>query len=90
VKCPHCGKLFAVGTHTRRHVNNARLFECFDRNFEEMLGRCKGKQDVGVIFAVMRATSAAIGRDTDEDLKDWLCWREERQPGFLQSIEERF
>jgi hypothetical protein len=87
VKCPKCGALFVA--HPHRRVNKVRLFECFDRNFEEMLGRCKGKRDIGIIFAVMRAASAAIGNDSDEDLKDWLCWREERAPGFLKTIEER-
>jgi hypothetical protein len=87
MKCPKCGYLFVA--HPRRRVNMTRLYECFDRNFEEMLGRCKGKQDIGIIFAVMRAASAAIGNDSEEDLKDWLCWREERQPGFIKTIEGR-
>jgi hypothetical protein len=87
MKCPKCGCLFVA--HPHRRVNMARLFECFDRNFEEILGRCSTKKDVGIIFSVMRAASAAIGNDSEEDLKDWLCWREERQPGFLKTIEAR-
>jgi hypothetical protein len=89
MKCPYCGVTIRAEHLAPKQFDRIRLYHVFDQNFERMIGRCKGKADVGLIFAVMRAASAAIGRDSQDDLRDWLAWRETKQPGFLQSIQDR-
>jgi hypothetical protein len=88
MKCPHCGATIRAEHMVGQTFDRKRLFAVFDQNFEQMLERANGKQSIALIFAVMRAASAAIGRDSQDDLKDWLIWRETKQPGFLKSIED--